>query len=161
MFQNLSAPQRLSESSFVLNDSARWGRQDVAQGHVDPSYLAQYAHRHQQWGHQIQIAEADIVSMQVDEGKEGATSVVQMAWYSTDTMSLHASTITQRWAADGQNFLLVSEDIEGDPRLFTADPEDGGDEAAEPEPEPESVGQVKASAPSQPGSHGDGGYIQR
>jgi len=136
MFESLSASQRFNESSFMLNDAARWGRLDVARSMVDGSYVQKYQVRHQDWGHRIQIAEADVVSLQLDEDKDGATSQVQVSWYSTDTMNLHASTIVQRWRADGQSFLLVDELIQGDPQLFadetTMAPSDPSDAAGDP-----------------------------
>lgn len=121
MFQNLSPQNRLNEHVFVLNDAARWGRIDVAIANVDADYRQRYAVRHEHWGEAIQIAEASIVSMQLDEDKEAATSQVKVSWYQTDTLTLHQSTIMQRWKADGQSFLLVDEKISGDVALFADD----------------------------------------
>ena len=57
LIQNLSPETRMRDSVIELNEGARWGRMDVASGHVSPLFRTQFKLSHMRWGRDIQIAD--------------------------------------------------------------------------------------------------------
>src|SRR5688500_366681 len=114
-----SAGEKLNKSVQELNKSTRWGQIGSAAGMVDPIYRKQFMTSHQHWGGSVQVADTEIVHMEVANGQESAVSVIAYSWYATESMTLHTSLVRQRWTAEGQTFVLISEAvIEGDMRLL-------------------------------------------
>lgn len=111
--------EKLSKTVQELNKTTRWGQLRTAAGMVDPSYRKQFMISHQHWGGSVQVADTEIVHMEIANGAESAISVIAYSWYATESMTLHTSLVRQRWAAEGQSFLLISEAvIDGDLRLL-------------------------------------------
>jgi hypothetical protein len=121
-----SAGEKLSKTVQELNKSTRWGQIGSATGMVDPSYRKQFLESHKHWGSAVQVADTEVVHMEVAQGSESAISVVAYSWYATESMTLHASLVRQRWTAEGQKFALISETvIDGDARLLNKDAKTG------------------------------------
>ncbi len=121
LMQNLSPETRMRDSVIELNEGARWGRMDVASGHVAAPFRPQFKLSHMRWGRDIQIADTEIVGMspQTDEEGAGAFSRVAVRWYDEDTMVLADTVIRQTWQKYKQTFLLTNESIEsGHPGLL-------------------------------------------
>ena len=121
MLQNLTPTERFSTSSHELNDASRWGRVDIAVAHVSPKYREEFVKTRRNWGSVLQIADHDIVRMQLAEDGTSAQSRVRVSWYRMDTLSLKESYVEQRWERERGNFYLVEEAIAaGDEGLFPA-----------------------------------------
>jgi hypothetical protein len=135
--QNLSPETRMRDSVIELNEGARWGRMDVASGHVAPPFRPQYKLSHMRWGRDIQIADTEILGMNphTDEEGEGAFSRVAVRWYDESTMVLASTVIRQTWQKHKQTFLLTNESIEsGHPGLLVIpEIEQAAQSAAEPD----------------------------
>lgn len=111
----------MRDSVIELNEGARWGRMDIASGHVAPPFRAQYQLSHMHWGRDIQIADTEILGMnpQTDEEGAGAYSRVAVRWYDQRTMVLASTVIRQTWQKHKQAFLLTNESVEsGHPGLL-------------------------------------------
>ena len=137
LMQNLSPETRMRDSVIELNEGARWGRMDVASGHVAVPFRTQYKLSHMRWGRDIQIADTEILGMNphTDEEGEGAFSRVAVRWYDQNTMVLANTVIRQTWQKHKQTFLLTNESIEsGHPGLLVI-PE--GQQQTQPAAEPE------------------------
>lgn len=121
LIQNLSPETRLRDSVIELNEGARWGRMDVAAGHVSPVFQNQFKLSHIRWGRDIQIADSEIlaVNAHTEEDGTGALSRVAVRWYDHETMVIAQTTIRQSWIKHKQTFLLTSESVEsGHPGLL-------------------------------------------
>ena len=95
LMQNLSPETRMRDAVIELNEGARWGRMDVASGHVAPQFQPQFKASHTNWGRGIQIADTEIIGMNPQ----------------TD--------VRQTWQKHKQTFLLTNESIEsGHPGLL-------------------------------------------
>jgi hypothetical protein len=119
--QNLSPETRMRDSVIELNEGARWGRMDVASGHVALPFRTQFKLSHMRWGGDIQIADTEILGMnpETDEEGAGAFSRVAVRWYDQSTMVLADTVIRQTWQKHKQTFLLTNESIEsGHPGLL-------------------------------------------
>ncbi len=127
LFQNMSPGTKLREAVQDGNEAARWSRMDIAMEKVAPAYAAEYARRHYDWGEGIQLADLDIVSMQMADDEKTATVVVSFRWYEYDTMTLQRTVVRQRWnSLSAGGFVLVEEVVV-----------DGNERLLEPPPEPE------------------------
>ncbi len=132
-----SPGEKLTKTVQELNKSARWGQIGSAVEMVDISYRQQFLASHRHWGSMLQVADTEVVHLEVAAGAESAVSVVAYSWYSTDAMTLHASLVRQRWTADDQRFTLISETvIDGDPRLLRANASADSAKKAEPMEDP-------------------------
>ena len=121
LLQNLSPETRMRDAVIELNEGARWGRMDVASGHVAPGFRPQFQASHIRWGRDIQIADTEILGMnpQTDEEGTGAFSRIAVRWYDESTMVLANTVIRQTWQKHKQTFLLTSESVEsGHPGLL-------------------------------------------
>jgi hypothetical protein len=122
--QNASPTKKLTDTVHDLNDEARWGRIADASQRVDPSYRRVFMQNHKAWGSTIQIADAEVINLQIAEDGEQAAAFVQYSWYAMKTMTLHQSVVRQRWTSstDSRGYGLISESvIQGDPRLLGAE----------------------------------------
>jgi hypothetical protein len=132
LVQNLTPETRMRDSVLELNEGARWGRMDVASGHVAPQFREQFRLSHIRWGRDIEIADTELLGMSpdTDEDGAGAFSRVAVRWYDQNTMVLASTVIRQTWQKHKQTFLLTGEAIEsGHPGLLAVP---GVGEAAAP-----------------------------
>lgn len=121
LMQNLSPETRMRDAVIELNEGARWGRMDVASGHVAPQFRPVFKASHTRWGRDIQIADTEILGMspETDDEGAGAFSRVAVRWYDQGTMVLSNTVIRQTWQKHKQTFLLTGESIEsGHPGLL-------------------------------------------
>jgi hypothetical protein len=121
LMQNLSPETRMRDAVIELNEGARWGRMDVASGHVAPQFRPVFKASHTRWGRDIQIADTEILGMspETDEEGAGAFSRVAIRWYDQGTMVLSDTVVRQTWQKHKQTFLLTGESIEsGQPDLL-------------------------------------------
>ncbi|MGB5811966.1 MAG: hypothetical protein WBG86_15610 [Polyangiales bacterium] len=122
LLQNLSPETRLRDSVIELNEGARWGRMDVAAGHVSPYFQNEFRLSHLRWGREIQIADSEILAVdaKTEDDGTGASSRVAVRWYDQNTMVISQTVIRQSWQKHKQTFLLTSESVEsGHPELLS------------------------------------------
>lgn len=118
---NTSPQKKISDSVQDLNEQARWGRIGDAALLVEPAYRDTFVSAHRGWGSEIQLADTEIVHVQIASDAEHANAIVTYSWYAMDTMTLHETTIRQRWSAHSGGYALTSEAvIKGDSRLLNA-----------------------------------------
>jgi hypothetical protein len=141
--------EKLSKTVQELNKSARWGQIGAAAQMVEVSYRERFLATHRHWGRTVEIADTEIVHMEVAAGSESAIAMVAYSWYSTDAMTLHGSLVRQTWVAEDQNFALISETvIDGDPRLLKATAQATDPGMVQPMNDPlSSTGDAKSSEP--------------
>jgi hypothetical protein len=121
--------KRFHETVLDMNKSTRWGQMGDAAMWVEPSYRPKFVETHQGWGQEIQVADSEVVSVQMAEDKEQAVALVSYEWYLTSAMTLHSTVVQQRWMQVDDHFMLVSElVVRGDERLLRAGPENGDQE---------------------------------
>ena len=131
MFNNAGPSQKLKESVYAMHKATRWGQLGEATRMVEPNYRSRFAETHRHWGERIQVADSEIVEMEMTPDHENATAIVAYNWYLASAMTLHTTTVRQRWANMDGSYGLISEAIVGgDPRLFELQTES---QPAEPE----------------------------
>jgi hypothetical protein len=119
MGQENGPAKRFHETVLDMNKSTRWGQMGDAAMWVEPTYRPKFVQTHQRWGQEIQVADSEVVSVQMAADHEQAVALVSYQWYLTSAMTLHTTVIQQRWTQVGDHFLLVSElVVQGDDRLL-------------------------------------------
>jgi hypothetical protein len=118
-FSNLRPTEKLKQSIQEMNEAARWGRIDLAAQFVGPAYRQRFFRAHSTWGQRIQIADLEVVRLDIDSKKKSATASIAISWYGLDQMTLRQTTVRQQWKLlDGQ-YILDDEDVlEGEPALL-------------------------------------------
>lgn len=133
MGQGNSSAKRFHETVLDMNKSTRWGQMGDAAMWVEPSYRPKFVQTHQRWGQEIQVADSEVVSVQMAPDQDQAVALVSYQWYLTSAMTLHTTVIQQRWTQVDEHFLLVSElVVQGDDRLLHAGEGSAGGEGAAP-----------------------------
>lgn len=119
LFSNLSTAEKFREMVDGVNEEARWSRLDLAIQRVHPEYRAEWRVARSDWGQDIQIADSEVTSLQIQDDDETAKSTVVVRWYRYDTMTLRTSTVEQSWERLGGHFALAEEEIvQGDEEIF-------------------------------------------
>jgi hypothetical protein len=119
LFESLSATKKLNDSVNAVNKATRWGQLSQVTPLVDPIYRARFMETHSHWGQAIQLADSEVVQVEIAPDKQNAVSVISYEWYVNDAMTLHTSVVRQRWSRVSDHFTLFSEAVvQGDPRLL-------------------------------------------
>lgn len=120
---NASPQKKLGDTIREMNNAAHWGRVGQAALYVDGSYRAQFVARRAHWTGEVQLADHEVVHVQMDPAGETATAVVTCSWYGLSDMSLHSSVIQQTWKDFDGDFALVDEVVvRGNPKLLLDSP---------------------------------------
>lgn len=137
ILNNMSATEKLRDSVVGLNDECRWNRLDLATQRVAPIYQARFRATHFSWHRHFQIADSEIVNVEVGEDRDNATSFVLFQWYDHRTMLLANTTLKQRWRRTINGYVLIGEEVaDGDPRLLEIPESMRSGDSAEDEEEP-------------------------
>jgi hypothetical protein len=132
MLANMGASKRLSEAVNQMSRSTRWGQMAEAAHMVDPSFRPLFMRNHRGWGQTIQVADTEVVHIELAPDSESALALISYEWYLPDTLTLHQTVVRQRWSRLGSGYTLISEAVvQGDGRLL------GGNAVVAPEPSPD------------------------
>lgn len=123
LLQNMGAEEHLRDAINQLNEGMRWSREDMAIPRVAPSYRHDFAKNHSKWGHDVHIADSELLGVEIADGRQSAVSTVAIRWYAYDTMTIHQAVIRQRWKrANGGYYLVKERVVSGDPRILAPPP---------------------------------------
>jgi hypothetical protein len=113
---------KAQEAMVDLNAHSRFGRMEVAAEHVKPSEREGFLKRRTGWGSTVQIADSEIVGLQVGQGaKDEAVAYVRLSWYRVADGELRSTTVMQKWKVEGVRgdwYLIGEERIGGDAGLL-------------------------------------------
>ena len=116
---NASPAKKLTDAVHGLSEATRWGQLDNAMRMVEPTYRNKFLQQHREWGSGIQVADAEVVILEMSPDHESATAVLAYQWYLYDNMSLRQTVVRQIWTLNQGGYGLMAERIvQGDPRLF-------------------------------------------
>jgi hypothetical protein len=132
MMQGEGPVKKLTDTVQDMNKATRWGQLGEAERLVEPVYRARFMRSHAHWGETIQVADSEVVHMEMAPDQETAVAAVSYEWYLLSAMTLHSTVVQQRWSQVNESFMLVSESVvQGDARLLAAnakEPSSGGNE---------------------------------
>jgi len=116
---NGGTDKKISDAVQNLNDQARWGLIQDATLLVQPDYREQFLTQHRRWGSEIQLADSEVVNVQLASDSTLASALVTYSWYARNDMTLHETTLRQLWKARSSSFALAGEAVvRGDPALL-------------------------------------------
>lgn len=117
--QNATPGKKLSDAVLGLTEATRWGRLGTAANYVEPGFRTQFIENHRHWGGAIQVADTEVVHVEVAPDKEQAIALIAYQWYLAGGMTLQQTVVRQRWLLLDGNYGLASETIvQGDQRIF-------------------------------------------
>ena len=144
IFHNVGAEETLRDTILGYNEETRWNRLDLASQRVAPPYRGQFRATHYQWHERMQIADSEVLHVQIGEDRAEATSTVSVRWYDQRTMLLAETVLIQKWKRVGRSYVLVEERVgHGDGRLMALP-----DPAADDDPQPPEAAAAKSSKAS-------------
>ena len=108
---NLGSDKKIGDAVQNLNNQARWGRLNDAALLVLPEYRATFLNQHRLWGTDIQLADSEIVNIQLASDSQNASAFVTYSWYAMADMTLHETTLRQHWEAKNSSFALRGETV--------------------------------------------------
>ena len=118
---NASVDKKVGDTVYNLNNQARWGRISDASLLVDADYREAFLDRHRLWGSEIQLADTEVLNIQIASDAKQASAFVSYSWYALTDMTLHETTLQQQWSARNSTFALSSEVVvRGDPALLSS-----------------------------------------
>ena len=118
-FANLGSDKKIGDAVQNLNNQARWGRLNDAALLVLPEYRETFMNQHRFWGTDIQLADSEVVNIQLASDSKNASATVSYSWYAMTDMTLHETTLRQHWEATKNTFALRAETVvRGDPKLL-------------------------------------------
>lgn len=118
---NLGSDKKIGDAVENLNKQTRWGRMNDAALMVLPEYRNTFLNQHRLWGTDIQLADSEIVNIQLASDSQAASAFVMYSWYAMTDMTLHETTLRQHWEAKNNGFALSAETVvRGDPSLLAA-----------------------------------------
>lgn len=111
--------QRLTEAARELNESAWFGRMDLAASHAAQAARARFLERRNDWGKDIRILDMSLAGMELSEEGHRAVISVDVAWTRMDEGSLRATRLAQVWRQQDDGWKLTRERrVAGDLGLF-------------------------------------------
>jgi hypothetical protein len=120
---NLRADKKIGDAVENFNKQTRWGRINDAALLVQPDYRETFLTQHSRWGTDIQLADAEIMNIQIASDAKNASAFVSYSWYAMNDMTLHVTTLRQLWESSSNGYALSSETVvKGNPKLLAAQP---------------------------------------
>ncbi len=119
VFTNVTAEETLRDAVIGLNDEVRWNRIDLAAQRVDARFVGRFRATHHDWHRELQIADSEVVHVQMGEDRGRATARVTFRWYDERTLLLSETTLQQKWKRTMQGYMLIEEEVaDGNDRLL-------------------------------------------
>ena len=146
MFTGVSAEERLRDAVVGINDEMRWNRLDLATQRVAPPYRGYYRLSHHSWHRDFQIADTEIIHVEIGEERATATSMVAVRWYDQRTMLLAETTLRQKWTKVTGGYVLINEEVASGNERLLAIPEELLDMEGSTEAETEVEASTSATA---------------
>ena len=109
---NTSNVAKATSSIRDANAHARFGRMIVAAEMVKADQRDKFLERRQLWGSNVQIADSEVLGMNMPT-KEEAVAFVRVSWYRLEDGELRQTTIKQRWREVKDDWMLVAEERAG------------------------------------------------
>lgn len=100
--------EKASEAAEELNQSARWGRMDVATRGITPDARESFLVRHKGWHNDVRIVDTEIAGLAMTDSNS-ATVHVDVSWLLSDDPTLRLTRVEQKWSDAKGGWLLQSE----------------------------------------------------
>jgi hypothetical protein len=103
---------------------------DLAVQMVSSDYRDAFIKSHSAWGRTVEVADAELIHIQIAPDGNTATSTLAYSWYDLSAMTLARTVIRQQWNIRNGYHVTAEEIMEGAPELLPVPQAE--DVAAEP-----------------------------
>lgn len=118
LLNNINPSQKLNERVQEYSDATRWNRLDIAVQMVTASYRDAFIKSHSTWGRAIEVADSELVHIQIAPDGNTATSTIAYSWYDLSAMTLARTVVRQQWDIRNGYQVMGEEIVEGAPELL-------------------------------------------
>ncbi len=108
---NQSKAVKLQDSAQNFNQAMRFGRMDIAQEHVAPRVMADFATRHRAWGRELRLI--DLEFQGIEPRGDDARVFVAVGWQRYDEQELRVTQLVQTWRYGQRGWKLIEEERAG------------------------------------------------
>jgi hypothetical protein len=100
--------ERLNNAAYEMNTATRFGRMDVAIGHVAPAMQDDFVRRHGAWHRELRIVDVELNGLRLVTPD---TAEVQLAisWHRPADMIMRTSLVAQKWTRSDGDWVLAEE----------------------------------------------------
>jgi hypothetical protein len=122
-----SLRDRITEAAREYNDGVRWGRLEQAVVHVPAERRERFVNRHAQLEDELEIADCEMVHLEVDAKHERATARVEYLWSLRRRGLVEKTATDQDWVRkDGQWVVDREVRVKGAPLVLFDEPKAAG-----------------------------------
>ena len=109
--------QRLSETAYDYSTAMRFGRYDVAFGHVSDEAREEISKQHVAWGRSLRIVDLEMGGLSM-KAKDEAEVVLNVTWQRPDEIEVRSTQVKQTWKDDRGWRVVAEERASGDSGLL-------------------------------------------
>jgi hypothetical protein len=118
-----SLKDRVTEAAREYNEGVRWGRLEQAASHIAVDERERFWSRHKALEEELEIADSEMVQLNVDGKREEATARMEYQWSLKRRGLVEKTTTEQKWVRKGGEWVVASETrVSGAPLVLFAEP---------------------------------------
>jgi hypothetical protein len=118
-----SLRDRITEAAREYNDGVRWGNLDQAVAHVPRDRRERFVARHGQLEDELQIADCEVVHLEIDREHERGTARVEYVWSLKRRGIVEKTATEQVWVRKDGDWVVDSEvRVKGAPLVLFEEP---------------------------------------
>ena len=122
-----STMDQVTNAAREYNNDVRWGRYDQAAKHVPSTDRQRFVERHSSLEEDLEIADYELVNIEVDKKKQTASARVDYSWTLKTRGIVEKTTTRQKWERRDLEWVLASEErVKGAPLVLFEEPGKGG-----------------------------------
>jgi hypothetical protein len=118
-----STMDQVTNAAREYNNDVRWGRYDQAAKHVPSTDRQRFVERHSSLEEELEIADYELVNIEVDKKKQTASARVDYSWSLKTRGIVEKTTTRQKWERRDMDWVLASEErVKGAPLVLFDEP---------------------------------------
>ena len=118
-----STMDQVTNAAREYNNDVRWGRFDQAAKHVPGDVRQRFVERHSSLEDDFEMADYELVNIEVDKKKQTATARVEYIWSLKTRGLIEKTTTKQKWERRDMEWVMASEErVKGAPLVFFEEP---------------------------------------
>jgi hypothetical protein len=118
-----STLDQVTNAAREYNNDVRWGRYEQASKHVPTDTRQRFVERHTSLEEELEIADFELVSIEVDKKKQTAAARVDYTWSLKTRGIVEKTTTKQKWERRDMDWVVASEErVKGAPLVLFDEP---------------------------------------
>jgi hypothetical protein len=118
-----STVDQVTNAAREYNNDVRWGRYDQAAEHIDREHRDRFVERHTSLDELLEIADFELVNIEVDKKKQTAQARVDYTWTLKNRGIVEKTTTKQAWERHDGSWIMAHETrVKGAPLVLFDEP---------------------------------------